>query len=104
MYKIAAMGDKDSVSGFLAIGLEVSFVSDKADAQKALKKYTEQEDYAPVFVTEEIAALISDEIEKLKDKVNPAIILIPGVKGNTGEGLKSISRSVERAVGSVLSD
>ena len=104
MYKIAAMGDKDSVSGFLAIGLEVSFVNDKTQAEKALKNYIEQENYAAIFVTEEIAAFISDEIEKLKERVNPAIILIPGVKGNTGEGLKSISRSVEKAVGSALSD
>lgn len=104
MYKIAAMGDKDSVSGFLAIGLEVSFVSDKAEAEKALKEYTTQDDYAAIFVTEEIAALVSEEIEKLKEKVNPAIILIPGVKGNTGEGMRSIAKSVEKAVGSVLSD
>ena len=32
--------------------------------------------------------------------MTPAIILIPGVKGNTGEGLRGVHKSVEQAVGS----
>lgn len=104
MYKIAAVGDKDSVSGFLAIGMEVYFVSDGQSAANTIKQLVRQDDYAAIFITEEAAAFISEEIEKLKDRMNPAIILIPGVKGNTGEGLSSVSRSIERAVGSCLED
>lgn len=104
MYKIAAMGDKDSVSGFMAIGIETHFVSGEDDAAVTLEKLVEQEDYAMIFITEESAAMISDKIDKYKEKMTPAIILIPGVKGNTGEGMNSVSRSIERAVGSQLSD
>ena len=104
MYKIAAIGDKDSVSGFRAIGLETYFVSGEPQAGDILKQLVEQEDYAAIFITEETAALIADEINKHKENITPAIILIPGVKGNTGEGMNSLARSIERAVGSQLSD
>ncbi len=104
MYKIAAMGDKDSVSGFLAIGLEVYFVCDEKSATETLNKLTENDEYAAIFITEGTAAQIHSEIDKFKDSMKPAIILIPGVKGNTGEGLSSVEKSVERAVGSQLAD
>ena len=42
--------------------------------------------------------------KKYEDRISPAIILIPGVKNNTGEGMRSVSRSVEKAVGSQLPD
>ena len=31
---------------------------------------------------------------------SPAVILIPGISGNTGDGLKAVKKSVEQAVGS----
>ena len=40
------------------------------------------------------------QIEKYKAVMTPAIIQIPGVKGNTGDGIKAVRRSVEQAVGS----
>ena len=46
------------------------------------------------------AALTEKQIEKYKEVMTPAIIQIPGVKGNTGDGIKAVRRSVEQAVGS----
>ena len=31
---------------------------------------------------------------------SPAVILIPGISGNTGDGLNAVKKSVEQAVGS----
>lgn len=101
MYKIAAMGDRDSVFGFASIGLEIFQITDKALAAKKLKELA-QNDYAVIYITEALAFEIKDEIEKYKDEITPAIILIPGVSGNTGEGMRSVSKSVERAVGSQI--
>ena len=44
--------------------------------------------------------IIRKEIEHYKENQTPAIILIPGVTGNTGEGIASVKKSVEKAVGS----
>ena len=49
------------------------------------------------------AAIRKNAAEKMKQyqgQVLPAVILIPGVSGNTGEGVAGVKRSVEQAVGS----
>lgn len=43
---------------------------------------------------------LSAEIEKYREQMVPAIILIPGVKGNTGHGVKGVKDCVEQAIGS----
>ncbi len=103
MYKIAAMGDRDSVSGFACIGLDVFYITESTVGAKKLKELA-LDNYAVIYMTEALAKELSDEIEKYKDNITPAIILIPGVSGNTGEGMSSVARSVERAVGSQLLD
>ena len=103
MLKIAVMGDRDSVSGFACLGFDTYFISDKSSADKKLRELVKEE-YAIIYITEALASELSDEIDKYKDCVTPAIILIPGVSGNTGEGMASVLRSVERAVGSQLLD
>ena len=68
MYKIAVLGDYDSIYGFATLGL----------------------DTYPAY----------DPTEAVRSQRLPAIILIPGVSGNTGRGIAEVKRSVEQAVGS----
>ena len=101
MYKVAVIGDWDSIYGFGALGLD-TFKADADDHDKAarlLEKLADNE-YAIIYMTEEIASILHDEIEVYRDKPSPAIILIPGISGNTGEGMAAVKRSVEQAVGS----
>ena len=99
MYKIAVMGDRDSIYGFAAVGLEPIAVSGKEEAVEKLRELAEKE-YAVIYITEGLAAGIEKEIERYRERKLPAIILIPGVSGNTGKGLAAVKRSVEQAVGS----
>ena len=57
-------------------------------------------EYAVIYVTEGLAAGMPQEIEKYKEQLLPAIILIPGIAGNTGAGVRGVKASVEQAVGS----
>ena len=102
MYKIAVMGDRDSVLGFKALGLEVCPVADGEEGRRALHRMA-KEDYAIIYMTEQLAAQIPgeipNEIEKYKDALTPAIILIPGKEGSLGIGMNSVTTAVERAVG-----
>ena len=103
MYKIGVMGDKDSVYGFSSVGLTVFPVDDAAQGVKLLKQIAE--DYAVIFITEKLASEMDAELRKYRERTVPAIIPIPGVTGNTGVGMKNVSRSVEQAVGSdILAD
>ena len=99
MYKIAVMGDYDSIYGFAAIGLTTFPVADASEAGRTLHQIADS-GYGIIYITEELAAQIPKEISKYEAKLTPAIILIPGVKGNTGEGIRQVKARVEQAVGS----
>ena len=99
MYKIAVMGDRDSIYGFAAVGLEPFPVTEKEEAAAKLKELVDGE-YAVIYITEALASLLEKEIIHYSDRKLPAIILIPGVSGNTGKGIAAVKRSVEQAVGS----
>lgn len=100
MYKIAVMGDRDSIYGFAAVGL-ISFpITDKEMAAKKMQELVESGEYAIIYVTEALAEELEKEIEHYNQRKMPAIILIPGVSGNTGKGIMHVKKSVERAVGS----
>lgn len=99
MYKIAVLGDWDSIFGFGALGLDTFPVSDKEEAAKKLHELADGE-YAVIFVTEALAKEIDSDIVRYASEELPAIILIPGASGNTGEGLSAMKRCVIKAVGS----
>ena len=99
MYKIAAMGDKDSIYGFASLGLTIFPVTDGAEGAKLLRRLADSE-YGVIYITEQLASQMTEEIEKYASKPLPAIIPVPGVRGNTGLGLQQVSKCVEKAVGS----
>lgn len=99
MYKIAVLGDYASIYGFATLGLDIYPVSSSQEGEKTLRKLAEGE-YAVIYITEALAAEIEKEIERYKERLLPAIILIPGVYGNTGAGVRGVSKCVEQAVGS----
>ena len=99
MYKIAVLGDRDSIYGFAALGLNIYPVSDIAEASKTLKSLADG-GYAVIYITEALQEKLTPIIDEYRDKRIPVIIPIPGVTGNTGIGIKNVKRSVEQAVGS----
>ena len=99
MYNIAVLGDRDSVLGFAALGLDIFPVQDAEQAQRQFRQLMGSS-YAVIYVTEAAAQWLPEEIEKVRSQPIPAVILIPGTQGNTGEGMRSVHQSVEQAVGS----
>ena len=102
MYKIAVLGDKDSVLGFKALGLDV-FPSDSSKAKEILLRLA-KEDYAIIYITEQIAIKIKSEIDSYKNTLTPAIIMIPSKEGTLGIGMENVRICVERAVGADILD
>ena len=98
MYKIAVLGDRDSTLGFKALGLEVRPVSTPEEGREALHRMA-KENFAVIYVTEQLASQLSADIAHYKDALTPAIILIPGKEGSLGIGMANVTTAVERAVG-----
>lgn len=99
MFKIAVMGDSDSVYGFASIGMDIYPVTDIALAGRQLKTLVEN-GYAVVYVTEELYGHLSKETAVYRSAPLPAVIPIPGITGNAGLGVARVRKFVEQAVGS----
>ena len=99
MYKIAVVGDYDSIYGFATLGLGICPVKDREEIRVRLRRLVEEK-YGIIYITEAAAAEVEDELEKYREKTLPAIIRIPGVSGNNGAGIEGVRKTVEQAVGS----
>lgn len=99
MYKIAILGDRDSIYGFATLGLE-TFPVDNAESGERTLKTLAAKDYAIIYITEDLMARISDEVAKYNDQRLPAIIPIPGVNGRGGTAMENLQKLVIQAVGS----
>ena len=99
MHRIGVVGDKDSVLCFKSFGLDVFPVSEADPGESRNLVDSLAKDYGIIFITEQIAQTIPETIERYDRQILPAVILIPGVKGSLGIGLKRINDNVEKAVG-----
>ena len=82
MSKVGIIGDKDSIMGFLALGIDIF----------------------PAYTPEEIKKTIhslqaGESLAKYKDFELPAIIVIPGIGGSMGLGMNEVRESAKRAIG-----
>ena len=98
MYKIAVVGDRDSVLGFQALGLSV-FPTETVEQARQTVNQLAKEDYAILYLTEQLGQQLADLLARYQSQVTPAIILITGKEGSLGIGMKNITSAVERAVG-----
>ena len=99
MYKIGIIGERDGVLGFMAIGFSVHEASDAETARNILHTLAKEGNYAIIFIVENYAEAIAEDIARYKDVPMPAVITIPGRAGSTGYGMAAIKNAVERAVG-----
>lgn len=99
MYKIGIIGERDSVLGFMALGFAVHEASDAEQATDVLHALVRSEEYAVIFITENLAMQMEEAIGRYKDNPLPAIVSVPGREGSMGYGMNNIRSAVERAVG-----
>jgi len=99
MYKkVGVVGDKDSVLAFKALGIDVFPVVESEEARKTIDKLA-KDNYAVIFVTEQVAKDIEETIQRYNRETLPAVILIPSNQGTLNIGMQRISDNVEKAVG-----
>lgn len=99
MYKVAVVGDKDSILAFKALGVDVYPVLTPEETRRVIDSLA-KEQYGVIFVTEQSASLIPETIDRYNRIMIPAVILIPSNQGTLNIGMQRISDNVEKAVGS----
>lgn len=95
---IAIIGDRDSISCFRAVGVDI-FPVGRADEVRALFQNALKQRYAIIFVTEQVAVHIEEDIRQTAWEPIPSVVLIPNNQGSLGLGQKVLREVVKRAVG-----
>lgn len=98
MSKVGIIGDKDTVMGFLALGIDIFPAYSAEEIKKTIHKLAEKE-YAIIYITEEASLKAKESLAKHKDMELPAIIVIPGIGGSMGLGMNEVRESAKRAIG-----
>jgi len=83
----------------MALGFSVHEADNAEVAEQTLHEMVKSGEYAVIFLVENYAEALSEEIAKYKDLPLPAITVIPGSSGSRGYGMAAIKSAVERAVG-----
>ncbi|MBC8546538.1 V-type ATP synthase subunit F [Clostridiaceae bacterium NSJ-31] len=95
---IAAIGDRDSVMLFHALGIHAVYADDAQGIEKAIHQLAHA-GCAVIYITEQAAVLAPEAIERYKTEPFPAIIPIPNRSGSLGLGMQGIRANVEKAIG-----
>lgn len=96
--KIAVVGDRDSVLGFRALGLEVH-TPESPEQIRSIVDSLARDGAAVIYITERMAQAIPETIARYNQALIPAIIPIPDSQGTLGIGMDAIYKRVEKAVG-----
>jgi len=94
--KLALIGDEDTVLGFGSLGMDCFIVEDRSAGLVAMKKLDDTK-YAVVFLTDEAAEMMGEEISRLARKI--LFMKIPSCRSREQMGLQEITAMIEKAVG-----
>jgi V/A-type H+-transporting ATPase subunit F len=98
MSRIAFIGDRDSVWGFGALGVDVYPVSDSVAAKDALEQAV-RDTHDVIFVTEDVYEACSEQVTEYRDLALPTVTVLPGVAGSRGIAATEIRHAVSAAIG-----
>lgn len=101
MNPIAFLGDKESITGFKAFGVAIYIVDDNRNAKERFKEVLNN-DHKLIFITEDLADYLDEEINKYFTKAYPIISIFPGLKKAEVSGEEKILRIIEQTVGTNL--
>lgn len=98
MSNIALIGEKEVIIGFNLIGLQLFPVTQSEEAIKALDDCA-QNDYAVIFITNEIAQKIIGKIEEYQKQSSMTICILPNRSKETALSMNILRKNIEKAVG-----
>ena len=97
---MAAIGSYEMALPFQAVGIRsVVLTPETRSTFEATLEKLAREDYAVVFIQEDLFVEFTGKVEEINDKYHTSVLPVPGPSGATGAGLASIRGSVEKAVG-----
>lgn len=94
--KAGIIGEKESIMGFLPLGLMLAYASTAREAQKKLSELLDA-GCAVIYVTDRLYDQM--DLSAYQQAVTPVILPIPGISDRNRIGVKRLKKAVEKAVG-----
>lgn len=95
---MGAVGERDAVLCFKAIGMQVIATATPEETTRALFSLARQ-GVRVIFITENAARQAPEALERYKGDPQVAVIPIPGSTGANGYAMARIRANVEKAIG-----
>lgn len=95
---MGAVGERDAVLCFKAIGMKVIPTTTPEETSRALFRLVKQ-GVRVIFITEKAAQQAPEALERYKARPDVAVIPIPGSQGGTGYAMARVKANVEKAIG-----
>ena len=95
---LAVIGDRESVMLFRVLGVQTDTAETAEDTARAIHRLAKA-GCSVIYLTEELAQLVPEELVRYQSRTFPAIIPIPGSRGSQGFGMKQIQENIYKAVG-----
>lgn len=95
---MGAVGERDAVLCFKAIGMRVVPTQNSEETTRALFQLVKK-GIRVIFITEKAAMEAPEALERYKTRSDVAIIPIPGSQGSTGYAMARVKANVEKAIG-----
>ena len=95
---MGAVGERDAVLCFKALGMTVEPTANAEETAKALFGLVKK-GVRVIFITEKAALEAPEALERYKTRSDVAIIPIPGSSGSTGYAMGRVKANVEKAIG-----
>lgn len=99
MYKIKMVAPKYLVSPLALLGIEPYPADSEAEAKTALARAATRKEPALILITERLAVDLMEEINKLNQKPELNVVLIPDNQGSTGLAANQIHQLVKNSIG-----
>lgn len=96
--KIGVIGERESVAGFRALGLEVAPAGDVQAALEVLEQWAE-DDFAVIFLTEKLAQAMGPELAAWRLRYLPVVTVIPSACQAPWLGREELRTAIRKATG-----
>lgn len=100
MPSAAIIGDKESLAGFMALGVDGYPAHTRAETETALEK-AQRAGCALILVTAEAARLASERLDRLRQKEGPLICILPD-EAKPGQADRALETVLRQAAGAGL--
>jgi vacuolar-type H+-ATPase subunit F/Vma7 len=99
MHKIKIIAPKYLIDPLAILGIEIHPADSEAEARTALETVAGKKEPALIFISERLAVDLYPEIEKLNQKPDINVVLIPDNRGSTGLATSQIHNLVRNSIG-----